>query len=143
MKKYKASMILVILLSPIYDSVAANDIPAYAMEMNVKRINGLLFRYTRFNAESPFPCLRLELIKPQDSWKVLEKKDICEMNGMSLASDFSYSGFEAIEFNNNAIDFKFSYFAKNAPGEYVQDCSIHVFENKIQDVKCTSPKLVE
>lgn len=136
-------MMLVILLSPIYDSVAANDIPAYAMEMNVKRINGLLFRYTRFNTESPFPCLRLELIKPQDSWKVLEKKDICEMNGMSLASDFSYSGFEAIEFKSNSIDFKFSYFAKNAPGEYVQECSIHVFENKIQDIKCASPKLIE
>lgn len=143
MRKYKTLIIFVLLLVTTYNSFAADDIPAYAMEMKVKRVNGLLFRYTRFNSESPFPCLRLELIKPQDNWKVIDKKDICEMNGMLLASDFSYSGFEDLEFNNNAIDFKFSYFAKNTPGEYIQDCSVKVFENKIQDTECTNPKLVE
>lgn len=143
MRKHTKLIVLALLLSPTYNSFAADDIPAYAMEMNTKRINSLLFRYIRFNAESPFPCLRLELIKPQDNWEIIDKKDICEMNGMLLASDFSYSGFEDFEFNNNAIDFKFSYFAKNTPGEYIQDCSIKVLENKIQDTECKNPKLLE
>lgn len=143
MKKHQASIALTLALLPIYWAVAADEIPGYAIEMNAKRIDGLLFRYTRFNSESPFPCLRLELIKPKNNWEIVDKKDICDMNGKRLGVEYSYSGFDAIEFKNNAIQFKFNYFSKDEPGEYTQHCSIQAIQNKIQNIECTNPDLVE
>lgn len=143
MKQHKALAISTTVMLLAFNAVAANEIPAYAMEMNSKRINGLLFRYTRFNAESPFPCLRLELIKPQDNWKIIERKDICEMNGLSLANDHAYSSFENLRFKNNALYFKFNYYLKASVGEFSQNCSIKIADNQINPIECANSKPAE
>jgi hypothetical protein len=136
-------MLFAAVLLLTFSAAAANDIPPYAMEMKTKRVNGLLFRYTRFNAESPFPCLRLELIKPQHNWEIVDKKDICEMNDLSLASNYTYSGFEDIQFTNNSLIFKFNYYSKTTPGEFSQDCSVKVVDDQIKLIECTNAKPVE
>lgn len=111
------------------------------MEMGVSRIEDYLFRYTRFNSESPYPCLRLELIDPLENWRIVEGKDICEMNGMRLGRDFSYAGFDSFQFRKNSLYFKFNFFDKTEPGEYTQDCSIDVFANRTSSLDCDAPKL--
>ncbi|MCQ4312019.1 hypothetical protein NAV33_08975 [Pseudomonas stutzeri] len=143
MKTYKPFIALTTILFSTTGTFAADNIPAYAMEMNTKRINGLLFRYTRFNSESPFPCLRLELIKPQGDWNIVEKLDICEMNGLSLTEGYTYSSFENLHFGNDALDFKFNYYSNSTPGEFTQECSVAVSEKKMNSIQCTSPKVVE
>jgi hypothetical protein len=141
MKKNQLSIILALL--PLFDAVAANEIPAYAMEMNVKRIDEVLLRYTRFNSESPYPCFRLELIKPQKNWEIIDEKEICEMNGKPLDTGYSYSGFDSIEFKSDGVNFNFNYFDKNNPGEYTQRCSVSVIQKKIQAIECSNPSLSE
>lgn len=121
---------------------AVDEIPGYAVEMGSKRVDDRLFRYTRFNAESPYPCLRLELIAPQEEWKVMERKDVCEMNGMSLDGDFSYGGFNSFRFENDYLFFKFTFYKKVGHGEFVQDCSIRVSDNKMGELKCDVPVLL-
>lgn len=143
MKKHRLLIAFVAFVASALDATAADSISAYAMEMNTKRINGSLFRYTRFNTESPFPCLRLELIKPEDSWNITEKNDICEMNGMSLASDYAYSGFENIRFTDSALEFEFKYYLENTAGEYAQNCSVNVSKGTMQSIECTKPTLVD
>ncbi|MCJ8170433.1 hypothetical protein [Atopomonas sediminilitoris] len=144
MKKRQLLTALVMFpLHPIFDAVAADEISVYAMEMNVKRINEVIFRYTRFNSESPYPCLRLELISPQKHWKVVDRKDMCEMNGKDLGVGYSYSGFDSFVFKEDGITFRFNYFEKDNYGEYSQHCSVVVVGEKMQAVECSDPGLVE
>lgn len=126
-------------VAPVY-SVADTDVYRYAVEVNAKRAEGLLFRYTRFNSESPYPCLRLELINPKDDWAVVERKNICEMNGLSLANDFSYAGFSKIEFHGSAVSFDFNYLLNEEPGEYVQRCTVETKGRVLSEMKCTDPQ---
>lgn len=65
------------------------------------------------------------------------------MNGLSLISGYAYSGFENLHFSHDALGFSFNYYSKTTPGEFIQDCSASVSEEKIQSIQCTSPKLVE
>lgn len=130
---------LVLGVSPVY-SVAGTDVYRYAVEVNAKRAEGLLFKYTRFNSESPYPCLRIELINPKDDWAVVERKNICEMNGLSLANDFSYAGFSNIEFHGSAVSFDFNYLLNEEPGEYVQRCTVEAKGRVLSEMKCTVPQ---
>ncbi|MDX2355023.1 hypothetical protein [Stutzerimonas xanthomarina] len=126
-------------VAPFY-SVADTDVYRYAVEVNAKRSEGLLLKYTRFNSESPYPCLRLELINPKDDWTVVERKNICEMNGLSLANDFSYAGFSKIEFHGSAVGFDFNYLLNEEPGEYVQRCTVEAKGRILSEMKCTDPQ---
>lgn len=141
MKTYKALIASTVFLLPTHGAIASTVIPGNAMEINTQRIGDLLFRYTRFNSESSHPCLRAELINPQDNWKIVETKDICEINGMQLADDFSYFGFDSFQFKNNKLLFKFNFLEKNTYGEHTQDCFILVSKNKMGKLECAPPYL--
>lgn len=54
-------------------------VDARAMEVGVFRYGGTLWRYTRFNTESDYPCLRFEAINPDRNWQVSEQQDVCEV----------------------------------------------------------------
>ena len=129
-------------VSPIY-SIADTDVYRYAVEVNAKRAEDLLFKYTRFNSESPYPCLRLELINPKDDWAIIEQRDICEMNGLSLKKGFSYAGFSKIEFHGSSVSFDFNYLLNEEPGEYFQTCTIEAAGKALSDMKCTDPQAAE
>lgn len=126
-------------VAPAY-SAADTDVYRYAVEVNAKRAEGLLFKYTRFNSESPYPCLRLESINPKDDWAVVERKDICEMDGLSLANGFSYAGFSNIEFHGSAVSFDFNYLLNEEPGEHVQRCTVEAKGRAFSEMKCTDPQ---
>ena len=142
MKTYKILITSAAALLLSYGAIASTDIPGNAMEMNVKRMGDLLFRYTRFNSESSNPCLRAELINPQDSWKIVESKDICEINGRQL-TDLSYFGFDSFHFKNNKLLFKFNFLERSTHGEYSQDCFVLVSENKIGKLECSLSYLAD
>ncbi|CEA00639.1 hypothetical protein BN1049_00122 [Pseudomonas saudimassiliensis] len=120
---------------------AGGDIPGYVMEIGTKRISEHLFRFTRHNAESPYPCLKLELIAPAEDWAVVEKKEICEMNGKNLEHDYAYASFGALSFTDEALLFQFTFFDKTSPGEYIQDCAIPL-GNRIGNLQCTAPEML-
>lgn len=142
MNRVRRNILLAALLLgvlPIY-SIADTDVYRYAVEVNVKRVEGFVFKYTRFNSESPFPCLRLELVSPRDDWAVVERKDICEMNGLPLAEGFSYAGFSKIAFHGSAVSFEFNYLLNEEPGEYVQSCTVEAKGGALSDMICTDPQ---
>lgn len=122
---------------------AHNAIPGNAAEMNTTRANDLLFRYTRFNTESSFPCLRLESIDPSNNWKIVEQKNLCEIDGISLSDDFTYAAIETLSFHQHSLHFNLTYFDNHSPGEYLKKCSIDFFNKTIQEPICSKEVLVK
>lgn len=141
MFKNQLWVFLLITIPPF--SFAADAIPGNAVEMNTTRINNLLFRFTRFNAESSFPCLRLESIDPLNNWEIVEQKDLCEIDGISLDNDLTYAAIEALEFHQSSLHFNLTYFDNQSPGEYLKECSVDFNKGNIQEPKCLKAALIE
>ena len=116
----------------------ADELYSRAMEMQAKRIGKSIFRYVRYNSEA-YPCLRLELIDPKSEWTIIEKKEICEVNGISLREDVSYAAFEDIAIKNNKLIYSINYIDKISPGEYRITCETEIHESKIMDPQCHGP----
>ena len=73
---------LLLLLISFFTTSALADIPPtmspLIRESKSEFTGTVLFRYTRFNTESEYPCMRFETIDPTND-KLLETKDYCEI----------------------------------------------------------------
>ncbi len=117
-------------------------VDARAMEVGVFRYGGTLWRYTRFNTESDYPCLRFEAINPDRNWQVSEQQDVCEVTlpeGRPLVFDnTAYTGFADISFSRDrqAFHFEVEYIRRTASGEKSVSCWLPVTGGSLGTVMC-------
>ena len=141
---------LIVLLGCVSLTSAAGGAPdrtipvvdARAMEVGVFRHGETLWRYTRFNTESDYPCLRFEAIKPEQNWRVSDQRDVCEVSlpeGHPLVFDnTAYTGFTGIGFSRDkqAFHFDIEYMERTASGEKSISCWLPVTGGSLGIVRC-------
>ena len=127
--------LLVLLALPVAAEAGGTALPAVdarVMDVGVARHENTLWRYVRFSTESDYPCLRFEAINPEKAWRVVERRDICDVvlpGGITL--DFrntAYTGFPLVVFSreNSAFTFEVEFIRRNAPGEKNVSCTLPV-----------------
>lgn len=102
-------------------------VDARAMEIQVVRYQGELYRLTRFSTESLYPCLRFERLLPGD-WKIDAQRDICsvrdEQGDLVEFIDTSYTGFRSLRFEGGAFRFEVEYIPTRSSGERLLSCRL-------------------
>lgn len=105
-------------------------VDSQAMQIQMVRHQGGLYRITRFSTESLYPCLRFERLLPGDVWKIDAQRDICSVRtGQDDTVDFidtSYTGFRSLRFEEGAFRFEVEYIPTHSSGERVVSCSLPV-----------------
>ncbi|PSF11882.1 hypothetical protein C7H09_05845 [Marinobacter fuscus] len=121
---------------------SAPEVDSRAMEVRVARHGATLWRYTRFNAESDYPCLRFEAIRPGENWRVIDRQDVCDLvlpDGQLLVfENTAYTGFTGVRFSPEEPAFKFGveYIRKTAAGEIRLECRLPVSDSHLGAVAC-------
>lgn len=121
---------------------ATPEVDSRAMEVRVIRHGALLWRYTRFNTESDYPCLRFEAISADENWRIVDQQDVCDVvlpDGHRLAfENTAYAGFSDIQFSPEEPEFRFriEYIRKTAAGEINMECRLPITGDRFGTVKC-------
>ena len=104
----------------------------------------VLFRYTRFNTESEYPCMRFETIDPTND-KLLETKDYCEitlpfLNNLKFntRTDIQSVDYSNFKLSDNTFTFEIDLITA-MPGapSFLLDCSLTLDSDEMSDVTCT------
>ena len=129
------TMVLIAWCMPAVGGGVSNGNPppavdSRAMEIQVVRHQGELYRLTRFSTESLYPCLRFERLLPGDDWKIDAQRDICSVQDEQGETvefiDTSYTGFRSLRFEDASFRFEIEYISRHSSGERVLSCSLPV-----------------
>jgi hypothetical protein len=113
------------------------------MESKTEFTGVVVFRYTKFNTESEYPCMRFETIEPTNN-KILETKDYCEITLPFLdnlkidtktgVQSVDYSDFQ---FRDNTFTFVIHLITAipHTPS-FLLSCSLTLDSDKMSDVTC-------
>lgn len=140
--------LLGLLLAFAHGSGASIPVPvvaANAMEIEVLRTGSILLRYVRFNTESDYPCLRFEIIQPEQGWRPAALRDVCAIAPagtptIGFLEDVAFVEFLAIRLHEAGLQFTVGYSPRVGTGEYRSDCQIEVIgRGRLGDVQCGTP----
>lgn len=104
----------------------------------------VLFRYTRFNTESYYPCMRFETIDPTND-KLLDTKDYCEItlpfiNNLKVdtRTDVQSVDYSNFKLTDNTFTFEI-HLITAIPGapSFLLNCSLSLDSDEMSDVTCT------
>ena len=115
------------------------DVPEVAANVSdiglLRTAHGLL-RYVRFNTESDYPCLRLEVIQPEQGWRVSARRDICGIETVDgteigFADDLAFVEFTGLALGEAGFRFTVGYMPRTGSGEYQSQCELPVVKGRI------------
>jgi hypothetical protein len=115
-------------------AAAANDIGAVS-EVGAGRVGANVVRYIKTFNDS---CLEVQVVSPDDNWKILSASSFCTFEGKSFDSDFADAGFEDISVKNNGVHLTLSITPLRPTGEERRSCSIPVEGTTIKELKCSA-----
>tara|TARA_B110000008_G_C16600573_1_gene416271 strand:+ start:78 stop:530 length:453 start_codon:yes stop_codon:yes gene_type:complete len=104
----------------------------------------VLLRYTRFNTESEYPCMRFETIDPTND-KLLETKDYCEITlpffnnlKVNTRTDVQSVDYTNFKLTDNTFTFEIDLITA-MPGapSFLLNCSLTLNNDEISEVACT------
>lgn len=137
-----------LLLISFFSTSALADIPSsmspLIRESKSEFTGAVLFRYTRFNTESKYPCMRFETIDPTSD-KLLETKDYCEitlpfLNNLKVntRTDVQSVDYTNFKFTDNTFTFDIDLIT-SIPGapSFLLDCSLTLNSDEMSDITCT------
>jgi hypothetical protein len=105
-------------------------------EANSARIGQVVVRYIRLYAS---PCLEVEVLAPEENWKVVTQKSFCDLGGLNFTTDFSYAGFEDISVKQTGIHVILSTFPLPSTEEERRECTISIEQRSVGDLVCAKP----
>jgi len=139
---------LLLLLISFFTTSALADIPPtmspLIRESKSEFTGTVLFRYTRFNTESEYPCLRFETIDPTND-KLLETKDYCEITlpffnnlKVNTSTDVQSVDYTNFKLTDNTFTFEIDLITamQGAPSFFL-NCSLTLDNDEISEVACT------
>lgn len=135
----------------LYTSIASAEIPnpfsPLVWEVKVERIGDVLFRYTTFNTESEYPCLRFETIEPVSN-KVLRTKDYCKITlpllndtVIDVKSEIQMVDYMDFKLTGNTLTFVVDLILRE-PASFLLLCSLKIEGPNISETVCVNNKLV-
>jgi hypothetical protein len=100
---------------------------------DTKRIGEMVIR----NSSSlDSPCLYIEVLDPERSWKSVQEKEICSINGRNFETDFSYASFSEVEFGGDSILATLTLIPLISVIEDNLQCSIKITDESIGELYC-------
>lgn len=139
---------LLLLLISFFTTSALADIPPtmspLIRESKSEFTGTVLFRYTRFNTESEYPCMRFETIDPTND-KLLETKDYCEITlpffnnlKVNTRTDVQSVDYTNFKLTDNTFTFEIDLITA-MPGapSFLLNCSLTLNNDEISEVACT------
>lgn len=115
-------------------AAAANDIGAVS-EVGAGRVGANVVRYIKTFNDS---CLEVQVVSPDDNWKILSASSFCTFEGKSFDSDFADAGFEDISVKNDGVHLTLSITPLRPTGEERRSCNIPVEGTTIKELKCSA-----
>lgn len=109
-------------------------------QVDTARMGDYLFRYISFNTESEYPCLQYELLKPEQNYQVHAKHALCEFEGKSFKSGFSYVEFTHFNMEEHRFSFTLVTYELTSNGEYHRRCHTKMSKGQFSALKCSAPK---
>ncbi|MFT5118808.1 MAG: hypothetical protein ACI9NY_002350 [Kiritimatiellia bacterium] len=110
-------------------------------EVKVERAADVLFRYTRFNTESEYPCMRFETIEPTSN-KVLQTKDYCNvtlpfLNNtiIDVRNEVQLIDYMDLELTGNTFTFIIDLILKEQ-ASFLLSCSLNIDGDIMSEVDC-------
>lgn len=111
-------------------------------EVKLQRAGQVLFRYVEFDAESEYPCLRLETLKPGYAHEIIDRTDVCSLLVGNATVDVS-KDVSGVYFSNYSVrNGKFRFTAEISlarAGSHYLDCEVMIPDNG----KLTAPACKE
>jgi len=137
-----------LLLTTFFTASALADVPStispLIRESKSEFTGTVLFRYTRFNTESYYPCMRFETIDPTND-KLLKIKDYCEItlpfiNNLKVdtRTDVQSVDYSNFKLKDNTFTFEIDLITA-IPGapSFLLNCSLTLDNDEISEVACT------
>jgi hypothetical protein len=143
----KFNRLLLLLISFLTTSALADIPPTMSpliRESKSEFTGTVLFRYTRFNTESEYPCMRFETIDPTND-KLLETKDYCEITlpffnnlKVNTRTDVQSVDYTNFKLTDNTFTFEIDLITA-MPGapSFLLNCSLTLDNDEISEVACT------
>ena len=139
---------LLLLLISFFTTSALADIPPtmspLIRESKSEFTGTVLFRYTRFNTESEYSCMRFETIDPTND-NLLETKDYCEITlpffnnlKVNTRTDVQSVDYTNFKLTDNTFTFEIDLITA-MPGapSFLLNCSLTLNNDEISEVACT------
>lgn len=98
------------------------------------RIGDNVVRYIRTFNDS---CLSVQVLNPENNWKVLSESNLCSFEGKRFDSDFTDASFENIFVQNDGIHLTLSVTPLQPMGEQRRDCIIPIVVSSIKGLSCS------
>lgn len=106
--------------------------------INLERHKDTLIRYIKWQHSQ---CFTVQVLSSDSPWGVLSSKDICEFEGNSFLTGFTYSAFEDISLTAKGIEATLDIFPFRAPEE-LRNCVIPINGAVIGPLTCGEPRPV-
>ena len=130
----------------LYSSCAIAEDPAsfspLVWDVKVERAGNVLFRYTTFNTESEYPCMRFETIEPISN-KVLQTKDYCKVTlpflnntVVDLRNEIQLVDYMDLKFVDDTFTFTLDIILKDQ-ASFLLSCSLNIDGENISEVVCS------
>ncbi|QEI04409.1 hypothetical protein FXN63_00075 [Pigmentiphaga aceris] len=127
----RTALILSLLLAGNATASSMNLGAAY--EVGSGRIGKSLVRYVK---SFDTACLGIQVISPDQRWKVLSSSNICTFQGKSFDTEFSYAGFKDISVKPDGVHLTLNLMALRPSKEEYWSCVIPVKGTEIGDLSC-------
>lgn len=106
-------------------------------EANSARIDNVLVRYLRIFED---PCLYIETVSLDGNWGATSRANVCDLEGRSFSSGFTYAGFQNISFEVDGIHLTLSTTPLEPTEEEKRKCFIPVTSGQIGRLHCSEIK---
>lgn len=93
-------------------------------------------KITRYIKEYGAPCLHVQVIDPDQQWRVLADKTFCSYEGKSFLTDVTYASFSDLKFANDGVHGTLTITPLQLVDDVVLSCVIPVQEDVIGDLAC-------
>lgn len=114
-------------------ATAANDIGSVS-EVGAGRVGAHVVRYVKTFNDS---CLEVQVVSPDNNWKILSASNFCSFEGKSFDSDYADAGFDNISVKNDGVHLTLSTTPLRPTGEERRLCNIPVEGTTIKELKCS------
>jgi len=137
----KSVFILLVLYSSSVYAEKPSPFSPLVWDVKVERSGSVLFRYTTFNTESKYPCMRFETIEPIKN-EVLNTKDYCKITlpflnntVIDVKNEVQLVDYMDLKLTDDTFTFSVDLILRD-PASFLLLCSLKIDGPKMSDVKC-------
>ena len=106
-------------------------------EANSARIDNVLVRYLKIFED---PCLYIETVSLDGNWGATSRANVCDLEGRTFSSGFTYVGFQNISFEVDGIHLTLSTTPLEPTEKEKRKCFIPIASGQIGRLHCSDVK---